>query len=82
MIGDMLHAPVFGILISFMLGLALVLVASPICRGRECMVVKAPPVHEVKDSVYKIGKKCYKFDVVQAECPPNGAIEAFQNIKI
>ena len=81
MIADALHSPVFGIIVSFMFGLATVMVLFPMCRGKECMIVKAPPVHEVKESVYKIGKKCYKFDTIQMDCPASGAIEAFENIK-
>ena len=82
MIVDALKNPIFRILVSFMFGLALVLVMSPICRGRSCMVVKAPPIHEVQDSVYHIASKCYKFETVQMECPAQGAIEAFENIRI
>jgi hypothetical protein len=46
------------------------------------MIVKAPPIHEVKDTVYHIGTKCYKFDTVQMDCPASGAIEAFENIPL
>ena len=43
------------------------------------MIVKAPPIHEVKDSTYKIGNKCYKFDTLQMDCPASsdGVVEAF-----
>ena len=73
--------PIFKALVSFMFGLALVLIISPICHGRSCMVVKAPPIHEVQDSVYHIASKCYKFETVQMDCPAQGAIEAFENIR-
>ena len=82
MIIDALKNPIFKTLVSFMFGLAIVLILSPICRGRSCMIVKAPPIHEVRDSVYHIASKCYKFETVQMECPVQGAIEAFENIKL
>lgn len=80
MIVDALKNPIFGTMVSFMLGLALVVIASPICRGRECMIVKAPPIHEVRDSIYHIASKCYKFETVQMECPAQGVIEAFESV--
>jgi hypothetical protein len=81
MIIDALKNPLFGILVSFMLGLALVLIMAPICRGKECMVVKAPPIHEVRDSIYHIGSKCYKFEAIQMDCPAQGVIEAFESVR-
>lgn len=82
MIVDALKNPIFGSIISFMLGLAIVVIVAPICRGRECMVVKAPPIHEVQDSIYHIASKCYKFETVQMECPAEGVVEAFENIRL
>jgi hypothetical protein len=80
MISDVIKGPMFGILVSFMLGIAIVMVAAPICRGTSCMVVKAPPLHEVNHTVYHIASKCYKFDAVPMDCPAEGAIEAFENM--
>jgi hypothetical protein len=82
MIVDVLKNPVFGILLSFMLGLAIVIIVSPICRGKHCMIVKAPPIHEIRDSVYHIASKCYKFETVQMDCPAQGVIEAFENVRL
>jgi len=74
-----LHTPLFGTIVSFMLGIAIVVVVAPICRGKDCMVVKAPPLHEVNHTVYHIASKCYKFEAVPMDCPATGAIEAFEN---
>jgi len=82
MIVDALKNPIFGILLSFMLGLAIVIIVSPICHGKECMVVKAPPIHEVRESVYHIASKCYKFETVQMDCPAQGVVEAFENLRL
>ena len=68
-------------MVSFMFGLALVIIIAPICRGKHCMIVKAPPVHEVRDSIYHIATKCYKFEAIQMECPAEGVIEAFENVR-
>jgi len=82
MIIDALKNPVFGTLVSFMLGLAIVIIMAPICHGKECMVVKAPPIHEIRESVYHITSKCYKFETVQMDCPAQGVVEAFENVRI
>ena len=82
MIIDVLKNPAFGVLVSFMLGLALVVILAPICHGKECMIIKAPPIHEVRDSIYHIATKCYKFETVQMDCPAQGVIESFENIRI
>ena len=82
MISDLLHKPMFGMIISFMLGLAIVMVISPICKGSECMIVKAPPVNEVNKTVYHIASKCYKFEAYGVDCPEKGVIEAFENVRL
>jgi hypothetical protein len=82
MIVDAIKNPMFGMMVSFMLGLAIVLIIAPICHGKECMIVKAPPIHEVRDSIYHIGTKCYKFETVQLDCPAQGVVEAFENVRI
>ena len=82
MIGKVLHTPLFGTLVSFMLGLAIVIVVTPMCRGKDCMLVKAPPLNEVNHTIYHIATKCYKFEAVAMECPAQGAIEAFQNVRV
>jgi len=82
MIIGVLKNPLFGSIVSFMLGLAIVVIIAPICHGKECMIVRAPPIHEVRDSIYHIASNCYKFETVQMECPKEGVIEAFENIRL
>lgn len=81
-ISQVLRKPLFGNIVSFMLGIAIVMVLTPMCRGKDCMIVKAPPLHEVNKTVYHIASKCYKFEAVPMDCPAQGAIEAFQNIRV
>ena len=81
MISDALNKPMFGIMVSFMLGIAIVMVVTPMCRGKDCMIVKAPPLHEVNHSVYHIATKCYTFEAIPLDCPASGVIESFENQK-
>ena len=82
MTGSVLHKPVFGYIVSFMFGLALIMILTPMCRGKDCMIIKAPPLHEVNHAVYHIASKCYKFEAVPMDCPAEGAIEAFQTLRV
>jgi hypothetical protein len=82
MIIDAIKGPLFGTIVSFMLGVAIVMVVSPICHGSACMIIKAPPLHEVKNTVYHIGSKCYKFTPVGMDCPESGIVEAFENVPL
>jgi len=82
MIVAALKNPIFCTLVSFMLGLAIVVILAPICHGKQCMIVKAPPINEIRKSVYHIASKCYKFEAVQMDCPAEGVIEAFENVRI
>ena len=80
MIINALKSPFSGKILSFLFGIAIVMVLAPICHGKGCIVVKAPPIHEVKESVYQIGAKCYKFDTVVLDCPASGIVESFENL--
>ena len=67
----------FHVGFSFLIGLGLVALVTPICRGKECRIERAPPVDEIKKSTYQIGSKCYKFEMDLIDCPKEGAIEPF-----
>lgn len=68
----------FDTAFSFILGLGLMSLLTPICKGEECNVRKAPPYDEVRTSTYQLGSKCYKFDVKHMDCPLQGIIEPYQ----
>ena len=78
MIWDFLKSRKFNLVFSFLLGLGLMAILHPACKGDSCVVMKAPPAHEVKESTYQIGKKCYKFETYIVDCPSSGVIEAFE----
>ena len=59
------------------LGLIIILGGGGDCKGDECKRIKAPPVNEVKDGVYKIKDKCYKFQTATSECAGN-IVESFK----
>jgi hypothetical protein len=78
MISDILKSKQFNFVFSVLLGLGLAAILRPACKGDQCLVLKAPPVHEVESTTYQLGSKCFQFKVDNRECPKQGKIvEAF-----
>ena len=73
-----LHSENFNILFSFLVGAGRFALFTPICKGKECQIQKAPSVEEVKGTTYQIGTKCYQFSSTSVDCPKEGVIEPFQ----
>ncbi len=78
MIWDLLKSKKFNLVFSFLLGLGLAAILRPVCKGDQCLLMKAPPVHEVEKATYQLGSKCFQFALENRECPKSGKIvEAF-----
>ena len=71
----------FHFFFSFIIGVALMSLFRPLCKGSECQIVKAPPPHEVEKTTYKIGSKCYQFKTATTECLDQGVVEAFSVVR-
>jgi hypothetical protein len=78
MLVDILKDPRFNTVFSFLMGVFIILLIRPVCKGEECFSYKAPPVKEIKEHAYKIGDICYKFAPKETKCPMTGVIEPFQ----
>lgn len=80
MLAEILRSDSFKTVFSVLLGLAIVVVIfRPYCKGDDCAIWKAPPSSELKDSVFKIGKKCYTYEEKDIECDgKSNIIEAFR----
>ena len=72
----------FHFFFSFIIGVGIMSLFRPLCKGSECQLVKAPHPKEVQETTYRIGSKCYKFKTHPMDCPSQGIIEAFQTIKV
>jgi hypothetical protein len=78
MLVDILKDPRFNTFFSFLMGVFIILLMRPICKGEDCFSYKAPPVKEIKEHAYKIGDICYKFVPKETKCPMTGVVEPFQ----
>jgi len=68
----------FSIIASFIVGLGLMSLLKPECKGTECRILKAPPLEEVNHSTYQLGSKCYQFRSETIQCPTGTILEPFQ----
>lgn len=78
MLVDILKDKRFNVAFSFLMGVFIVLLARPSCKGDECFSYKAPPMKDIQEHAYKIGDTCYKFAPKESKCPTTGVIEPFQ----
>ena len=64
-------------LMSILLGLGLATLFRKVCKGRNCMVFKAPPLKEIEKTTYKQNDKCYKFTYETVSCDTKKSIVDF-----
>lgn len=75
---EFLKSEGFKVVGSAILGIGLMAVLKPVCKGSNCIIQKAPSVEEVTRSTYQLGTKCYQFKTTQLTCPEGGVIEPFR----
>jgi hypothetical protein len=68
-----LKVPGLAGLLSFVIGFGIAAIFRPLCKGPDCLVIRGPPVNEIRGSVYQFGTKCVEFIPKTVECPPKGA---------
>lgn len=66
---NIMASPTIATLISFILGVGLATMFRPICKGPDCLVIRGPPVQELRETVYQFGSRCVEFKTRTVECP-------------
>jgi hypothetical protein len=79
MLSDILKSPNFNTMFSFLLGVGLICIIKPTCKGDECAINKAPAIQDFDNKVFFMNGKCYEFKTNLISCPSEGAIEPFKN---
>ena len=64
-------------LLSIIMGLGLATLFRKVCKGRNCMIFKGPPMEEVQKTVYKKNDKCYQFNYENVDCDTKKSIINF-----
>lgn len=70
----LMAAPGVATVLSFVLGVGLAAMFRPVCKGPECVVVRGPPVQDIRDAVYQFGTKCVEFKPRAVGCPMRGTV--------
>lgn len=60
--------PTTRIILGILWGLGLACIFRVACNGRNCIIFKAPKPADVKNKIYNIEEKCYKYEKVNTEC--------------
>lgn len=64
-------------MLSIILGLGLASLFRTICKGKNCVTFKAPPLEDFNNKVYKYEDRCYKYNPVSVKCDSSKKIVEF-----
>jgi len=67
-----------AIFLSCVLGFGLAAIFRPICKGPDCVILRGPPIAQVRNAVYQIGAKCHEFVPKVTECPKDPNIKTVE----
>ncbi len=68
MITEVMNNPTGRILVSLILGFGLAAIFRQVCKGDNCVIVKAPDTNDLKKYYYKIDDDCFKYTPVATKC--------------
>lgn len=57
-----------SIIVSVILGLGLAAIFRRACKEKGCIVIRAPPLSEIRDQVYRVDNACYQYVPYAAPC--------------
>lgn len=76
-LGKFVHTQTGKYIMSILLGLGLASLFRTVCKDKNCIIFKAPPLEKIKDKIYKNGNKCIKFNPVATKCSADAKIVSF-----
>jgi hypothetical protein len=56
------------VMFSIILGFGLSTLFRAACKGKNCVIHKAPPLEEVDGKIFKHGDKCYQYTSTATKC--------------
>ena len=68
---EFLKTPTARIVVAILWGLGLACIFRQTCKGRNCIVFKAPDPNLIKNKIYSYNNKCYKYDTMGTSCTNN-----------
>ena len=70
-LGKFVHTETGRIIMSILLGFGLASLFRTICKNKDCLIFRAPPLEQFKDKIYKSNGKCVKYTPVSTKCSIN-----------
>lgn len=64
--------------ISCVLGFGIAALFRPVCKGPDCVILRGPPLSQIRNAVYQIGSKCHEFKPKVVECPTDPNIKVVE----
>lgn len=64
-------------LMSIILGIGLATFFRAVCKGSKCKIIRAPPLDEIDNEVYKYNDKCYNLEKTATKCDKSKRIITF-----
>ena len=71
------HSETGRVMFSIILGFGLATLFRTVCKGKNCIVFKAPPLEEINGKTYKYDNKCYQYTPKSAKCDKSKTIVSF-----
>jgi hypothetical protein len=75
-----LNQPGVMTLLSLLMGFGIAAMFRPLCNSPDCMVIRGPPVNDVRGSVYQFGKQCVEFTPKAIACPKDGSVPVVDTV--
>jgi hypothetical protein len=76
-LGKFIHTERGRILMSILLGFGLASLFRAVCKGDSCIEFRAAPMDNIKDKVYKSGRRCVKYNAIPTKCNSNTKVVPF-----
>lgn len=70
---SVMDKPIVATVISALIGFGIAAMFRPLCKGPECVILRGPPVNDVRNAVYQFGSKCIEFQTKPIQCPAKGS---------
>lgn len=77
---SVMDRPIVATIMSALIGFGIAAMFRPLCKGPECVVLRGPPVNDVRNSVYQFGGKCVEFQTKPVACPKDGSVPVIEAI--
>ena len=73
----LLYSKHSNIFLSIILGFGLATIFRKVCKKRNCITFRAPPMDEISGKTFKFNNKCYKFKEHIVNCDKSKKMVAF-----